>query len=373
MQGTAQDKEGEAMTDQSHGSRESFSRKLKARSSRSEESAKQASHEKLLLCHGNLEVRFQAIDEASLTTDLQRKIYGEAGGLLTDVGLSFKDREPCDDAEWFNVYKIELLMGQLLGGERLKREIEARLGDTAAQKIIGVERRQSEYEKLNQPPANAEAEADIMRRDFLVRVLESLQWFNRTQYLARPIYIQATKLILGWVLVAMLCVVAPYIALAFYKSEANSSSLWPARLWEIWPLYTVLSIGFLGAFFSRLLFLQRNRNMSLDDVLLQKELYYNILRAGIGTCGALIVYFFLRSGIVSGAIFPDLEKISIQEIKPGGEAAANLIVPILLLPSKDLALLMVWSFLAGFSEALVPTILTRTEEQMSSAATAPKS
>ena len=364
------------MTDQPHDSRESFSSKLKTRFSRSQEPAKQASHQKLLLCHGNLDVRFQAIDEASLTTDLQRKIYEEIGGLLTDVGRSLKDEGACDDdAGWLKVYKIELLTGQLLGGERLKREIEARLGDMAAQKIVGLERRQSEYEKLNQLHVNAkeeaEAEADKMRRDFLVRVLESLQWFNRTQYLARPIYIQATKNILFWVGIAMLCAVAPYIAFAFYKPGANSSG--PARLWEIWPLYTVISIGFLGAFFSRLIFLQRNRTMSLDDVLLQKELYYNFLRAGIGTCGALIVYFFLRSGIVSGAIFPVFESISIQEIEPGGEAAKNLIVPKLLLPSKDLALLVVWSFIAGFSEALVPTILTRTEEQMSSAATATKS
>jgi len=33
---------------------------------------------------------------------------------------------------------------------------------------------------------------------------------------------------------------------------------------------------------------------------------------------------------------------------------------------------MVWSFIAGFSEALVPTILARTAEQLSSAATAEK-
>jgi len=41
----------------------------------------------------------------------------------------------------------------------------------------------------------------------------------------------------------------------------------------------------------------------------------------------------------------------------------------MLFPSKDLALLIVWSFIAGFSEVLVPTILARTGEQLSSAAT----
>jgi len=34
-------------------------------------------------------------------------------------------------------------------------------------------------------------------------------------------------------------------------------------------------------------------------------------------------------------------------------------------PSKDLALLTVWCFLAGFSEILVPSILAGTERQLS--------
>jgi hypothetical protein len=359
------------MADQSQGSRESLRRRLTAKFSFGGD-ATRASHEKLVLCHGNLEVRLRGVDETLLTTDLQKQIYGEVRGILTDLGRSLKDEETWDDSGWIDVYKTELLMGQLLGGERLKREIEARLGAMEAEKIPRAERLQIEYKTLNEALASsAEPEADTMRRDFLVRALELMQWFYRTQYLARPIYIQATKAILFWGLLAMVFVVAPYVALAFWKLEANPSGLW-ARLWEIFPLYTALSIGFLGAFFSRLIMLQRNWNMSLDDILLQKELPYNLLRAGVGTCGALIVYFFLRSGIVSGAIFPVFEQISIQELKPKGDPAASLIVPMLLVPSKDLALLMVWSFLAGFSEALVPTILTRTEEQLSSAATVEK-
>jgi hypothetical protein len=131
------------------------------------------------------------------------------------------------------------------------------------------------------------------------------------------------------------------------------------------PLYTALSMGFLGAFFSRLILLERSSHISLDEILLQQERSYNYLRAGFGTCGALIVYFFLRSGIVSGAVFPVFENIAVEAIRPESDTA----VPMLLVPSKDLALLMVWCFLAGFSEALVPTILKKTEEQVSSAAT----
>jgi hypothetical protein len=37
-------------------------------------------------------------------------------------------------------------------------------------------------------------------------------------------------------------------------------------------------------------------------------------------------------------------------------------------PSKDLALLAIWSFLAGFSERLVPTILANTEASFANTA-----
>jgi len=41
-------------------------------------------------------------------------------------------------------------------------------------------------------------------------------------------------------------------------------------------------------------------------------------------------------------------------------------------PSKALALLTFWCFLAGFSEALVPSILSNAERQLGDAATARK-
>ena len=103
--------------------------------------------------------------------------------------------------------------------------------------------------------------------------------------------------------------------------------------------------------------------MTLDEVFLHREVSYTLLRAGVGMCGALIVYFFFRSGLVSGALFPTFEKVSIDYVDvPKGAGS----VPMsFVMPSKDLALLTFWCFLAGFSEALVPSILASTERQLS--------
>ena len=73
-------------------------------------------------------------------------------------------------------------------------------------------------------------------------------------------------------------------------------------------------------------------------------------------CGALIVYFFLRSGFVSGALFPVFEEVAIRYVNIASPDAVNMTF---VMPSQALALLTFWCFLAGFSQALVPSILAK--------------
>ena len=77
-------------------------------------------------------------------------------------------------------------------------------------------------------------------------------------------------------------------------------------------------------------------------------------------CGALILYYFLVSGLIDGSVFPHIEKLGINlvVVEPPGVHMA------FATPSKDFALLTVWCFLAGFSELLVPSLLAKTESQL---------
>jgi len=107
------------------------------------------------------------------------------------------------------------------------------------------------------------------------------------------------------------------------------------------------------------------------------------LRGAVGICGAVVVFFFLRSGLVGGGLFPDFNLFGFDyngysayiPHSPPNQTAAQMIPNLrdpntmyTIEPSQSLALLAMWSFIAGFSERLVPTILSKTEASFSDAA-----
>ena len=77
-------------------------------------------------------------------------------------------------------------------------------------------------------------------------------------------------------------------------------------------------------------------------------------------CGAVVLYFFLQSGLISGSLLPDVTKLDTDSLQSIG-------IHGMIVPNKTWALMVVWSFLAGFSERLVPNILSSTEKKLAPA------
>ena len=122
-------------------------------------------------------------------------------------------------------------------------------------------------------------------------------------------------------------------------------------------LIVALASGFFGATFSMLLHTQRRTSEgTLEDLSSACSWRTLIVRGSVGLGGAAILYFFFRSGLLAGNLWPDLGKLGYEALADSSER---------LVPNQQWCLLVIWCFLGGFSETLVPNILTKTEEKAS--------
>lgn len=121
-------------------------------------------------------------------------------------------------------------------------------------------------------------------------------------------------------------------------------------------LIVALASGFFGATFSMLLHTQRRTSEgTLEDLSSACSWRTLIVRGSVGLGGAAILYFFFRSGLLEGNLWPDL---SLLAYEPLASSSSNGLVP-----NQQWCLLVIWCFLGGFSETLVPNILTKTEQK----------
>jgi hypothetical protein len=203
----------------------------------------------------------------------------------------------------------------------------------------------------------------------LLSILEATHWAYQRKFHARPIHKKVVIKMLLVGLAAFVAMLLPYIFL--YADAWSGDDELSLSYWAWLPLWTALSAGFFGAIFSRLLYLQSKQDAYSLGELKQVNLRVIFLRGSIGMCGAAIVYFFLQSGIVDGSLIPKFSNIDVTVKPPLREAQGEVLR--LVLPNKDLALLTIWSFLAGFSERLVPSILQSAESKLEGSGTARKS
>jgi len=320
----------------------------------------------------NLELRFWTIERDLLTTDSAKKKHDE-------IATAFARRRGGVPLKWDDAYRLETQIGCLLSGDRLRREITGRLRWATTDNVPQAAVLQNSYvallESINNPPnppPNPPVNADELLRDFLLEVMEAIHWHSRWRFISRKARGQATRRTLLIGLVALLVALWPYFMLSSTLQSNAATSFESGGFWAHFALYTSITFGFLGALFSRLITLQRQWSvMAIDELFSARSYHYIVLRASIGILGALVVYFFLQSGLVAGSVFPGFKELTMNA-QLHGEATPPKWPSRLVLPSASLALLIMWSFIAGFSESLVPTVLSNTERQFAGATSAGK-
>jgi hypothetical protein len=198
----------------------------------------------------------------------------------------------------------------------------------------------------------------------LLDILEEIHWTFQRKFHSRPIQKSATRRLVWTGLAACGLFVLPYVHIYVRQWLGGPTYTLPLANWAWLPLWTAVTAGFFGAMFSRLLFLQANWDVLSLGALKDARDYSSILlRGAVGMTGAVVVYYFLLSGVIGGGLFPDFQQIGLHQLSFAEKEEGA--VPLrLILPNAQLALLVVWSFLAGFSERLVPSILQTTEASL---------
>jgi hypothetical protein len=250
---------------------------------------------------------------------------------------------------------------------QLRQEISGRLNELAKTDQTEADALRREFE---QQQIGRTRDPDFLRT-FLSRILEIVHRKAKKKYLARPLRMKATNRLIFCLLVSFGLMIAPYLWL-IWDWDYNADTMGTSRLWSLFTLYTAVTAGLFGAFFSRLKGIQRQwANMSLDEMFLQSDWSHTLLRGGVGVCGALIVFCFLGCEFAKQTafevFFPCFQKIGIG---PVGATNGQIVPMVSFIPTKDLSLMMFWCFVAGFSETFVSRILKNTEQNLSNAVVA---
>ncbi|WP_439595190.1 hypothetical protein [Falsiroseomonas sp.] len=294
---------------------------------------------------------------------------GEIQAVIRDIRAACLSgaAEP-EDLLWSRIYQTERRLALLEPEETLVAELRRRLDQAVEQRVQSAPRLQAYLDAAMplvadtaQTPPGLKPGGATRLRALLLAVLEETHWTLQRKFHARPIQKKAARLVAFLGIIGCAIFLLPYIAI--YLAPRPEA---PGRLafsgWAWLPLYTAASTGFFGAMFSRLLTLQANRAaMTLGELNDARSFWSNVLRGAVGTTGAIIVYFFLLSGVVGGALIPKFDLMGFDQFSHPKEATAAVTPLSLVLPNAQLALLVVWSFLAGFSERLVPSVLKSSE------------
>jgi hypothetical protein len=222
-------------------------------------------------------------------------------------------------ATWEVCYEIEQQVIPLFDPVALRSELARRLLE--AQGVLRAD-------VLDYYRAAARDGSDDQQRVLLARLVNDLQWRYTVGEMRRQFMREVTSKT-GW---GMVFVAIPFVLVAIAS----------ARDAALAPLVAAVA-GAFGASFSMLTGLKtRFDQSSFDDLKLARTNALIVSRIVIGAAAAAILYFFIRSGLVAGAAFPKLDGAAALEVG----AFAHLVV---------------WCFVAGFSEKLIPTLLAQAE------------
>jgi hypothetical protein len=152
-------------------------------------------------------------------------------------------------------------------------------------------------------------------------------------------------------------IIMTMMALGFVATVFLINLITGKRFMVSWACF---GCGLIGGFVS---IQQRMKDVKDEELDLLSRSWFQILLIPVyGGIFSLVLYLAFLSGIVEGALFPRLT-IPGFGTPPSTQDMKNLFLSTYPTTGVDLAKLIFWSFVAGFSERLVPQIINKTENK----------
>ena len=183
---------------------------------------------------------------------------------------------------WKNANDIEQQMVFIMDIDALDFEIE--------RKLLGSKRYfDDEYIKLYQDKINnINSDANETKKDFLLRLIQDIQWQIGKRKLMEP-FVKKTILLCMAISILLTLVTYTYIYTDFDVSKSYSPDI------NRWYFPLVVSAGFMGTVFSMLIGVAKQSNeLILDDLRILSSTTHILARIVLGVGAALLFYYYFN-------------------------------------------------------------------------------
>jgi hypothetical protein len=259
--------------------------------------------------------------------------------------------DPASVGNWAIPNEIETLLTSLYPPAELEAELESAL---ATADRIAVPSRDGLRKRLAAAATTEDKQAVLAT---LLRDTHNRFAQRRSERVARKIVADRMTL-LGFGLTALIVLVFFALGSGVFTRAVGNNQL---ELLVKYNLLVTTFFGFLGAYLSRLIAFQtRGAMLGFDDLENGYSWHFLMVRLLVGGLSAVIVHFVISGNLIGGELFPAPaanEGGGFGEMwrtyGVGGMEYSG--------PSANFAKLIIWCFIAGFSERFLPDHLSALE------------